>query len=208
MEYVNGGDLMFHIQIVGKFKEPHAAWVQHFSSSTFHLNPACFSLLLYPLSSVCKFTRSASFCPAVAACVFNGVNERFWCWQVLCSWDSVGPVLPAQQRNHIQVQDTMGISLRKRTICYSHLIFSRFLFLSLIRRDLKLDNVLLDSEGHTKIADFGMCREGMMAGDTTRTFCGTPDYIAPEVSISPSPSFFSSCLIHLLFFMTLALCLH
>ena len=48
-------------------------------------------------------------------------------------------------------------------------------------RDLKPENILLDDEGHVRLADFGLCKEGVGPGEEAFTVCGSPAYMAPEM---------------------------
>uniref|UniRef100_A0A7N8XND7 protein kinase C n=1 Tax=Mastacembelus armatus TaxID=205130 RepID=A0A7N8XND7_9TELE len=57
----------------------------------------------------------------------------------------------------------------------------RAVFYAACSKPMFLDNLLLDTEGYVKIADFGLCKEGMGFRDRTSTFCGTPEFLAPEV---------------------------
>ncbi|KAG7174078.1 Ribosomal protein S6 kinase beta-1-like [Homarus americanus] len=51
----------------------------------------------------------------------------------------------------------------------------------IIYRDLKPENILLDSYGHVKLTDFGLCKEKIQDDSVTHTFCGTIEYMAPEI---------------------------
>jgi serum/glucocorticoid-regulated kinase 2 len=50
-----------------------------------------------------------------------------------------------------------------------------------IYRDLKPENILVDYVGHIALCDFGLCKLDMKDEDKTNTFCGTPEYLAPEL---------------------------
>eukprot|EP00667_Euglena_gracilis_P022272 EG_transcript_24700 len=56
--------------------------------------------------------------------------------------------------------------------------------LGIVYRDLKPENILLDSDGHVVLTDFGLAK--ILSDGSTNTFCGTPEYIAPEVLQSRS----------------------
>ncbi|KAI9101840.1 kinase-like domain-containing protein [Phlyctochytrium arcticum] len=85
---------------------------------------------------------------------------------------------------HIQEKKRFSQARAKFYACEVLLALEYFHRNNIIYRDLKLDNILMSPEGHIKVADYGICKENMPYGQTTRTFCGTPDYMAPEVLMS------------------------
>nr|XP_055132495.1 serine/threonine-protein kinase N2-like [Symphalangus syndactylus] len=77
-----------------------------------------------------------------------------------------------------------GVFSEPRAVFYAACIVLGLQYLhehKIAHRDLKLENLLLDTEGFVKIADFGLCKQGMGYGDRTSTFCGNAECLAPEV---------------------------
>jgi len=54
--------------------------------------------------------------------------------------------------------------------------------MGVVYRDLKPENILIDSEGHIRLTDFGLSKAGLRENSNrTESFCGTPEYLAPEI---------------------------
>jgi len=53
--------------------------------------------------------------------------------------------------------------------------------MNIIYRDLKPENILIDAEGYAKITDFGLSKENIIDNQGAMSFCGTPEYLAPEI---------------------------
>ena len=51
----------------------------------------------------------------------------------------------------------------------------------IIYRDLKPENILIDADGHVKLADFGLAKENVLSNVPNKTFCGSPQYLSPEM---------------------------
>jgi len=65
-------------------------------------------------------------------------------------------------------------------------IFSYMHGLKVVYRDLKSENLLLDSKGYLKMVDFGFAK---VVTDRTWTLCGTPEYLAPEIVLNKGHAF-------------------
>ncbi|XP_033747555.1 ribosomal protein S6 kinase beta-1-like [Pecten maximus] len=87
-----------------------------------------------------------------------------------------GELFMQLEREGIFMEDTACFYLSEITLAIEHLHSQ-----GIIYRDLKPENILLDNLGHVKLTDFGLCKESINGGAVTHTFCGTIEYMAPEI---------------------------
>ncbi|XP_031554011.1 ribosomal protein S6 kinase beta-1-like [Actinia tenebrosa] len=89
---------------------------------------------------------------------------------------SGGELFMQLEREGIFMEDTACFYLSEISMALEHLHK-----MGIIYRDLKPENILLDATGHVKLTDFGLCKESVFENNLTHTFCGTIEYMAPEI---------------------------
>jgi len=89
---------------------------------------------------------------------------------------SGGELFMHLEREGIFLEDTACFYVAEITLALEHLHRQ-----GIIYRDLKPENILLDAYGHVKLTDFGLCKESIDESTVTHTFCGTIEYMAPEI---------------------------
>ncbi|KAI9309974.1 serine/threonine-protein kinase SCH9 [Zopfochytrium polystomum] len=82
---------------------------------------------------------------------------------------------------HLQKETAFSEERAKFYTCELILALQHLHNFNIVYRDLKPENILLDSNGHIALTDFGLCKENLSFDETTNTFCGTAEYLAPEV---------------------------
>ncbi|KAK1886563.1 Ribosomal protein S6 kinase beta-1 [Dissostichus eleginoides] len=89
---------------------------------------------------------------------------------------SGGELFMQLEKEGIFMEDTACFYLGEITLALGHLHSN-----GIIYRDLKPENIMLNHQGHIKLTDFGLCKESIHDGTVTHTFCGTIEYMAPEI---------------------------
>uniref|UniRef100_A0A8C4PWH6 Ribosomal protein S6 kinase n=2 Tax=Eptatretus burgeri TaxID=7764 RepID=A0A8C4PWH6_EPTBU len=89
---------------------------------------------------------------------------------------SGGELFMQLEKEGVFLEDTACFYLAEITLALGHLHSH-----GIIYRDLKPENVMLNGQGHIKLTDFGLCKESIHDEAVTHTFCGTIEYMAPEI---------------------------
>ncbi|KAL9125850.1 MAG: hypothetical protein Q9217_005005 [Psora testacea] len=82
---------------------------------------------------------------------------------------------------HLQKEGRFGELRAKFYIAELILALEHLHKFNIVYRDLKPENILLDATGHIALCDFGLSKANLAKNETTNTFCGTTEYLAPEV---------------------------
>jgi len=82
---------------------------------------------------------------------------------------------------HLLIEKRFSEQRAKFYLCEVLLALENLHQRDIIFRDLKPDNVVLDEEGHCKLTDFGLSKEGVNESKYAQSFCGSIAYLAPEM---------------------------